>query len=131
MALKCSVSMSLTLYNRYSGTPIEIGKEVSREFTEDSEEYKKYIDEYIKRTGNGPGKTEKEKNDFDREFLEYFNDYLLIGLKETAKTIEKVIKECYIEGKKAYFSWGGTIVNPADFCAITINNYKSNVTKTK
>lgn len=48
---------------------------------------------------------------------------------ETIERINAVIKKCYLEGANAAVEFGGYIINPKQFCAVEIGEYKTNISK--
>lgn len=50
-------------------------------------------------------------------------------MRETIERINAVIKKCYLEDANAVVEFGGYIINPKQFCAVEIGEYKTNISK--
>lgn len=71
----------------------------------------------------------EDKASFDEMLLTELVKQAKQVVKESVNNIANVIKQCYLEDVNAYIEFGGYIINPKQFCAVEIGEYKTNISK--
>lgn len=71
----------------------------------------------------------EDKASFDEMLLTELVKQAKQVVKDSVSNIANVIKQCYLEDANAYIEFGGCIINPKQFCAVEIGEYKTNISK--
>lgn len=127
MKLKVEVIFSMVLYHRKTLNSFSIDKTLKQEFDENSEEYKHIVFDYEKLTGTK--RTKENADDFDSDLLTYIAEEFKNNQKEQIDKITNTVYNAYAEGKHCAVSFGGYIIDAAEFCAIKINDFSARVSK--
>ena len=106
----------MTLYHAQTMKELRIDKEIEQSYDEDSQEYKELCKEYTNIIGFT---RELDKDVFDKKLLEELVKQDEQLEMETVKQIEDTVKQCYLQGTTAYITFGGYMINPKEFCAIS------------
>lgn len=126
MVLKYKVTCKMNLYHKDTLEKLTIDRVVHGEYNEESEEYKLICSEYETEFGF---MRNEDKESFDEMLLTELVKQTKQVVKESVNNIVNVIKQCYLEGVNAYIEFGGYIINPKQFCAVEIGEYKTNISK--
>lgn len=110
----------MTLFHAQTMKELRIDKVIEQSYNEDSQEYKVLCKEYTQVIGFA---RELDKTEFDKELMKELAKEAKEVQKETIEQIENVVKQCYLEGKNAYISFGGYMINPKEFCAISLDGF--------
>ena len=116
----------MTLYHANTMKELRIDKEIEQSYNEDSQEYKDLCKEYTEVIGF---ERELDKDEFDKKLLEVLAKQAEQLEMETVKQIENTVKQCYLQGTTAYITFGGYMINPKDFCAISIDGFHAQFSK--
>lgn len=127
MKLKVEVIFSMVLYHRKTLNSFSIDKTLKQEFDENSEEYKHIVFDYEKLTGTK--RTKENADDFDSDLLTYIAEEFKNNQKEQIDKITNTVYNAYAEGTHCAVSFGGYIIDAAEFCAIKINDFSARVSK--
>ena len=127
MKLKVEVTFSMVLYHRKTLNSFAIDRTFKQEFDENSEEYKQVVFDYEKLTGTK--RTKENADDFDSDLLTYIAEEFKNNQKEQIDKITNTVYNTYAEGKHCAISFGGYIIDVAEFCAIKINDFSARVSK--
>lgn len=71
----------------------------------------------------------EDKASFDEMLLTELVKQAKQVVKDSVSNIANVIKQCYFKDVNAYIEFGGYIINPKQFCAVEIGEYKTNISK--
>jgi hypothetical protein len=112
----------MSLFHRETMKELNIDKTISIEFDEYSEEYKELCATWKNVIGF---ERESDKDKFDKALMILMNEETKTQQKNIINNIEDVIRKVYKDGASGYVEFGGYIINPADFCAIRINEIKA------
>ena len=112
----------MTLYHANTMKELRIDKVIEQSYNEDSQEYKELCKEYTEVIGF---ERELDKDKFDKKLMEELVRQAKQLEMETAKQIENTVKQCYFHGTTAYITFGGYMINPKEFCAIRIGDFKA------
>lgn len=126
MVLKYEVTCKMNLYHKDTLEKLTIDRVVHGEYNEESEEYKLICSEYETKFGF---MREEDKVSFDEMLLTELVKRAKQKMRETIERISAVIKKCYLEDANAVIEFGGYIINPKQFCAVEIGEYKTNISK--
>ena len=126
MQISFKLTMSMTLYHANTMKELRIDKVIEQSYNEDSQEYKELCKEYTEVIGF---ERELDKDEFDKELLKELAKQAEQFEMETVKQIENVVKQCYLQGKTAYITFGGYMINPKEFCAIRIDGFHTQFNK--
>lgn len=127
MKLKIEVTFSMVLYHRKTLNSFAIDRTIKKEYDENSEEYKQLISNYEELTGTK--RTKENADDFDSDLLTYTIEGVKNTQKEQIDKIMDIVYNSYAEGKHCAMSFGGYIVDAAEFCAIKINDFSARISK--
>lgn len=116
----------MTLYHANTMKELRIDKEIEQCYDEDSQEYKDLCKEYTEVIGF---ERELDKDEFDKELLKELAKQAEQLEMETVKQIENTVKQCYLQGTTAYIMFGGYMINPKEFCAISIGGFHAQFRK--
>lgn len=122
MQISFKLKMSMTLYHANTMKELCIDKEIEQSYDEDSVEYKELCKEYTNIIGF---ERELDKDEFDKELLKELVKQAEQLEMETVKQIENTVKQCYLQGTTAYIMFGGYMINPKEFCAISIGGFNA------
>lgn len=120
MTVSFKLTIGMTLFHAQTMKELRIDKVIEQSYNEDSQEYKVLCNEYTQVIGFA---RELDKTEFDKELMKELAREAKEVQKETIEQIENVVKQCYLEGKNAYISFGGYMINPKEFCAISLNGF--------
>lgn len=126
MVLKYKVTCKMNLYQKDTLEKLTIDRVVHGEYNEESEEYKLICMDYEVMFGF---KRDEDKASFDEMLLTELVKRAKQKMRETIERISAVIKKCYLEDANAVIEFGGYIINPKQFCAVEIGEYKTNISK--
>ena len=126
MQISFKLKMSMTLYHANTMKELRIDKEIEQSYDEDSQEYKDLCKEYTEVIGF---ERELDKDEFDKELLKELAKQAEQLEMETVKQIENTVKQCYLQGTTAYIMFGGYMINPKEFCAISIGGFHAQFRK--
>ena len=126
MVLKYKVTCKMNLYHKDTLEKLTIDRVVNGEYNEESEEYKLICSEYETKFGF---MRDEDKASFDEMLLTDLVKQAKQVVKDSVSNIANVIKQCYLEDANAYIEFGGYIINPKQFCAVEIGEYKTNISK--
>ena len=126
MQISFKLTMSMTLYHANTMKELRIDKEIEQSYDEDSQEYKDLCKEYTEVIGF---ERELDKDEFDKELLKELAKQAEQLEMETVKQIENTVKQCYLQGTTAYIMFGGYMINPKEFCAISIGGFHAQFRK--
>ena len=126
MQISFKLTMSMTLYHANTMKELRIDKEIEQCYDEDSQEYKDLCKEYTEVIGF---ERELDKDKFDKELLKELAKQAEQLEMETVKQIENIVKQCYLQGTTAYIMFGGYMINPKEFCAISIGGFHAQFRK--
>lgn len=126
MVLKYKVTCKMNLYHKDTLEKLTIDRTVHGEYNEESEEYKLICSEYETKFGF---MRNEDKASFDEMLLTELVKRAKQKMRETIERINAVIKKCYLEDANAVVEFGGYIINPKQFCAVEIGEYKTNISK--
>lgn len=127
MKLKTEVTFSMVLYHRKTLNSFAIDRTIKKEYDENSEEYKQLISNYEELTGTK--RTKENADDFDSDLLTYIIEGVKNTQKEQVDKITDIVYNSYAEGKHCAISFGGYIIDAAEFCAIKINDFSARISK--
>jgi hypothetical protein len=116
----------MNLYHKDTLEKLTIDRTVHGEYNEESEEYKLICSEYETKFGF---MRNEDKASFDEMLLTELVKQAKQVVKDSVSNIANVIKQCYLEDVNAYIEFGGYIINPKQFCAVEIGEYKTNISK--
>lgn len=120
MTVSFKLTIGMTLFHAQTMKELRIDKVIEQSYNEDSQEYKVLCNEYTQVIGFA---RELDKTEFDKELMKELAREAKEVQKETIEQIENVVKQCYLEGKNAYISFGGYMINPKEFCAISLDGF--------
>lgn len=120
MTVSFKLTIGMTLFHAQTMKELRIDKVIEQSYNEDSQEYKVLCNEYTQVIGFA---RELDKTEFDKELMKELAREAKEVQKETIEQIENVVKQCYLEGKNAYISFGGYMINPKEFCAIRLDGF--------
>ena len=126
MQISFKLTMSMTLYHANTMKELRLDKEIEQSYNEDSQEYKDLCKEYTEVIGF---ERELDKDKFDKELLNELAKQAEQLEMKTIKRIEDTVKQCYFHGTTAYIMFGGCMINPKDFCAISIGDFHTQFSK--
>jgi hypothetical protein len=128
MVLKYKVTCKMNLYHKDTLEKLTIDRTVHGEYNEESEEYKLICSKYETKFGF---MRDEDKTSFDEMLLTELVKQAKQTMKDSVNEIVQVIKRCYLEDEKvtAVIEFGGYIINPKQFCAVEIGEYKTNISK--
>lgn len=126
MVLKYKVTCKMNLYHKDTLEKLTIDREIGGEYNEESEEYKLICMDYEVMFGF---KRDEDKASFDEMLLTELVKRAKQRMRETIERISAVIKKCYLGDVNAVIEFGGYIINPKQFCAVEIGEYKTNISK--
>ena len=126
MVLKYKVTCKMNLYHKDTLEKLTIDREIGGEYNEESDEYKLICIEYEKKFGF---MRNEDKASFDEMLLTELVKIAKQTMRETIERISTVIKKCYLEDANAVIEFGGYIINPKQFCAVEIGEYKTSISK--
>lgn len=128
MVLKYEVTCKMNLYHKDTLEKLVIDREIGGEYNEESEEYKLICMDYEVMFGF---KRDEDKASFDEMLLTELVKRAKQTMRDSVNEIVQVIKRCYLEDEKvtAVIEFGGYIINPKQFCAVEIGEYKTNISK--
>lgn len=127
MKLKVEVTFSMVLYHRKTLNSFAIDRTFKQEFDENSEEYKQLVSDYEKITGTK--RMKENADDFDSDLLMHIAEETKVAQKEQIDKIIDVVYNAYAEGKHCAISFGGYIIDAAEFCVIRINDFSARISK--
>lgn len=127
MQIGFELILSMTLFHKYTMEKMTIDKIIKREYNEDSSEFKTLCENY--KDAIGFERTEGNKDEFDKELMKELVKVSEDSEKETIENITEVIKQCYYKDTTAVINFAGYIINPKDFCAVRVNEFRYNITK--
>lgn len=116
----------MCFYHKDTLEKLVIDREIGGEYNEESEEYKLICMDYEVTFGF---KRDEDKASFDEMLLTELVKRAKQKMRETIERISAVIKKCYLEDANAVIEFGGYIINPKQFCAVEIGEYKTNISK--
>ena len=116
----------MNLYHKDTLEKLTIDRVMHGEYNEESEEYKLICSEYETKFGF---MRDEDKASFDEMLLTELVKRAKQKMRETIERINAVIKKCYLEDANAVVEFGGYIINPKQFCAVEIGEYKTNISK--
>lgn len=126
MVLRYRVNCKMCFYHKDTLEKLVIDREIGGEYNEESEEYKLICMDYEVMFGF---KRDEDKASFDEMLLTELVKRAKQKMRETIERINAVIKKCYLEDANAVVEFGGYIINPKQFCAVEISEYKTNISK--
>jgi hypothetical protein len=118
----------MNLYHKDTLEKLTIDRVIHGEYNEESEEYKLICNKYETKFGF---MRDEDKTSFDEMLLTELVKQAKQTMKDSVNEIVQVIKRCYLEDEKvtAVIEFGGYIINPKQFCAVEIGEYKTNISK--
>lgn len=128
MQLVCELKMSLIAYHKEKMQELVLDKTVIRRIKENSEEFKELCATHKETIGF---ERENDKEKFDSKLLELMSEEATQEEVSIISSILDTFKKCHTSEKRipAYIQFSGCILDPNDFCAIKINDFKTNLRK--
>lgn len=127
MELCCEIRAKLVLYGKYTGSPVEIEKNIKSICKEGSEEHKALCEQYKDIIGY---EREQDVTGFDKELMELMSADAAKRERETLDSIVSAFRSVYLgEKSKGYVEFAGAVINIADFSAVHISEFNINVKK--
>lgn len=116
----------MCFYHKDTLEKLVIDREIGGEYNEESEGYKLICSEYETKFGF---MRNEDKASFDEMLLTELVKKAKQTIRDSVNRIVQVIKQCYLEDANAVIEFGGYIINPKQFCAVEIGEYKTNISK--
>lgn len=126
MKLCAEIKMSMTLYHKQTMQKLNIDKVIRQEYDENSPEYHALCVNYREAIGFSRKGSEDQ---FDSALLKLLVEDSIKSNKEVIDNIVSAVKLCYKDKSTGWIEFGGVIINPNDFCAVQINEFKTNINK--
>lgn len=121
MKLYAKITMYSVWYNKNNNEPLKVCREIEKTWDEDSTEYMELVKAYEEETKTKRGTTRKEQDEFDKKFLLYLTETSKESMGVDINKIINIVKQCFLGNcSGAVVEYGGYIINPADFCAVKI-----------
>lgn len=112
--------MGMVLYHKTTMKEFCIDNTVKEVYNEDSQEYKQLCEEYKEIIGF---ERDSDKDSFDKELVNELMRLQKDIYLETVKQISDVVKKCYSGIYTGYIDFAGYIINPNDFCAMSVKEF--------
>lgn len=132
MKIRIELDVCVTFYHKQTMKELMIDKRVRQEYNEESEEYLNLCKERENDIGF-PRKEDKEK--FDRMFSEMLcketEQEWNNRLEEIINALKKTYLDDYLTNRTVtgYIELCGYLLNPRDFCAVSIDKFDIRVNK--
>lgn len=120
MRIEFELKMGMVLYHKTTMKEFCIDNTVKEVYNEDSQEYKQLCEEYKEIIGF---ERDSDKDSFDKELMNELMRLQKDIYVETIKQISDVVKKCYSENCTGYIDFAGYIINPNDFCAMSVKEF--------
>lgn len=120
MRIEFELKMGMVLYHKVTMKEFDIDNTIRKVYNEDSQEYKKLCEEYKEIIGF---ERDSDKDSFDKELMKELMSLQKDIYLETVKQISDVVKKCYSGNFTGYIDFAGYIINPNDFCAMSVKEF--------
>lgn len=120
MRIEFELKMEMVLYHKLTMKEFHIDNTIKEVYNEDSQEYKKLCEEYKEIIGF---ERDSDKDSFDKELMKELMSLQKDIYIEKIKQISDVVKQCYKDKCTGYIDFAGYIINPNDFCAMSVKEF--------
>lgn len=129
MKVSIIIKTKMELYHKLTMEKLVIDNSIERCYDEQNADYQQLCKEYSEESGMD---REDNPNEFDKAIFGILAERAAERERETIGAINDVVRSCFSsDNVLGCVSFGGYIINPKDFCAVSIKDFSIRVNTEK